>query len=91
MKDDNTEISVLVDRSVGGSTIKDGELELMLHRFSIPIQVTYLYYSSLETCYMGSPSPCRRLHDDDSRGVAEALNETVCVFGECTGLTVSIL
>ncbi|KAJ0111521.1 hypothetical protein Patl1_01315 [Pistacia atlantica] len=54
-------LSVLVDRSVGGSSIKDGELELMLHR---------------------------RLHEDDSRGVAEALNETVCVFDECTGLTV---
>ncbi|KAJ0054515.1 hypothetical protein Pint_01278 [Pistacia integerrima] len=61
MKDNDTELSVLVDRSVGGSSIKDGELELMLHR---------------------------RLHEDDSRGVAEALNETVCVFDECTGLTV---
>ncbi|KAM5571530.1 putative alpha-mannosidase [Rosa sericea] len=31
-KDNNTELSVLVDRSVGGSSIVDGQLELMLHR-----------------------------------------------------------
>ncbi|RVX17989.1 putative alpha-mannosidase [Vitis vinifera] len=50
MKDDSTELSMLVDRAVGGSSIVDGQLELMLHR---------------------------RLVHDDSRGVAEALNETV--------------
>ncbi|KAH7578512.1 hypothetical protein JRO89_XS01G0391600 [Xanthoceras sorbifolium] len=32
MKDNSTELSVLVDRSVGGSSIVDGQLELMLHR-----------------------------------------------------------
>ncbi|KAK2983332.1 hypothetical protein RJ640_016070, partial [Escallonia rubra] len=32
MKDDITELSILVDRSVGGSSIVDGQLELMLHR-----------------------------------------------------------
>ncbi|KAG8388157.1 hypothetical protein BUALT_Bualt02G0096700 [Buddleja alternifolia] len=32
IKDKNTELSVLVDRSVGGSSIADGELEIMLHR-----------------------------------------------------------
>lgn len=51
----------MVDRSVGGSSIVDGQLELMVHR---------------------------RLLVDDSRGVAEALNETVCVSDKCTGLTV---
>ncbi|XP_038999526.1 probable alpha-mannosidase At5g13980 [Hibiscus syriacus] len=61
MKDDNKELSVLVDRSVGGASIKDGQLELMLHR---------------------------RLLRDDGRGVAEALNETVCVLNECSGLTI---
>ncbi|XAR50386.1 Alpha-mannosidase [Bertholletia excelsa] len=61
MKDDSKEFSILVDRSVGGSSIEDGQLELMLHR---------------------------RLLHDDSRGVAEALNETVCILNECTGLTV---
>ncbi|XP_059643821.1 probable alpha-mannosidase At5g13980 [Cornus florida] len=61
MKDVSTELSVLVDRSVGGSSIRDGQLELMLHR---------------------------RLLRDDSRGVAEALNETVCVLDECKGLTI---
>ncbi|KAE8711867.1 Alpha-mannosidase [Hibiscus syriacus] len=61
MKDDNKELSVLVDRSVGGASIKDGQLELMLHR---------------------------RLLRDDGRGVAEALNETVCVLNKCSGLTI---
>ncbi|KAL6552364.1 hypothetical protein OROHE_007728 [Orobanche hederae] len=32
IKDKNTELSVLVDRSVGGSSIVDGEIEIMLHR-----------------------------------------------------------
>ncbi|KAL5564813.1 hypothetical protein UlMin_027977 [Ulmus minor] len=61
MKDKDTELSVLVDRAVGGSSIVDGELELMLHR---------------------------RLIKDDDRGVAEALNETVCVSNQCKGLTI---
>lgn len=29
-----SELSVLVDRATGGASIKDGEVELMLHRFS---------------------------------------------------------
>ncbi|XP_057982567.1 probable alpha-mannosidase At5g13980 [Malania oleifera] len=61
MEDNKTEFSVLVDRSVGGSSIVDGQFELMLHR---------------------------RLLYDDSRGVAEALNETDCILNECRGLTV---
>ncbi|KAG7023026.1 putative alpha-mannosidase [Cucurbita argyrosperma subsp. argyrosperma] len=32
MNDNTRELSVLVDRSVGGSSIRDGQLELMLHR-----------------------------------------------------------
>ncbi|GFP89432.1 alpha-mannosidase [Phtheirospermum japonicum] len=32
IKDKNTELSVLVDRSVGGASIADGEIEIMLHR-----------------------------------------------------------
>nr|GMC73704.1 probable alpha-mannosidase At5g13980 [Ipomoea batatas] len=32
IKDSNTELSILVDRSVGGSSLVDGQLELMLHR-----------------------------------------------------------
>lgn len=32
MTDNTTEFSVLVDRSVGGSSISDGQIELMLHR-----------------------------------------------------------
>ncbi|KAJ0988739.1 hypothetical protein J5N97_007095 [Dioscorea zingiberensis] len=61
LEDKSTEFSVLVDRSTGGSSIKDGQVELMLHR---------------------------RLLHDDGRGVAEALNETVCVNDKCSGLTV---
>ncbi|XP_065860398.1 alpha-mannosidase At3g26720-like [Euphorbia lathyris] len=52
MKDDKSKLSILVDRSVGGSSIVDGQVELMLHR---------------------------RLVHDGSRGVGEALNETVCI------------
>ncbi|KHN31257.1 Lysosomal alpha-mannosidase [Glycine soja] len=61
LKDKSKEFSILVDRAVGGSSIIDGQLELMVHR---------------------------RLLQDDSRGVAEALNETVCIHDKCTGLTV---
>ncbi|KAJ0106708.1 hypothetical protein Patl1_19715 [Pistacia atlantica] len=32
MQDNTTELSVLVDRSVGGSSLVDGQMELMLHR-----------------------------------------------------------
>ncbi|GAV59507.1 Glyco_hydro_38 domain-containing protein/Glyco_hydro_38C domain-containing protein/Alpha-mann_mid domain-containing protein [Cephalotus follicularis] len=32
VQDDSTELSVLVDRAVGGSSLVDGEIELMLHR-----------------------------------------------------------
>ncbi|KAK7410985.1 hypothetical protein VNO78_02279 [Psophocarpus tetragonolobus] len=61
LKDKRKEFSILVDRAVGGSSIIDGQLELMVHR---------------------------RLVEDDSRGVSEALNETVCIHHKCTGLTV---
>ncbi|KAF3440313.1 hypothetical protein FNV43_RR18597 [Rhamnella rubrinervis] len=56
-----SELSVLVDRATGGASIKDGEVELMLHR---------------------------RILFDDSRGVGEALDETVCVSNICEGLTI---
>lgn len=32
IKDNETEFSVLVDRSLGGSSLADGEIELMVHR-----------------------------------------------------------
>ncbi|PON53460.1 Glucan biosynthesis, periplasmic [Parasponia andersonii] len=59
--DKKSELSVLVDRATGGASIKDGQLELMLHR---------------------------RMLFDDSRGVGEPLDETVCVEDTCEGLTV---
>jgi hypothetical protein len=43
--------SVAVDRSLGGSSLADGSLELMVHR---------------------------RTEDDDSRGVGQPMNETMC-------------
>ncbi|KAI3671466.1 hypothetical protein L1987_87204 [Smallanthus sonchifolius] len=61
LKDEKSELSILVDRSVGGSSIVDGQLELMLHR---------------------------RLLYDDGKGVAEAINEAVCVSDDCRGLAV---
>nr|KAJ0214744.1 hypothetical protein LSAT_V11C400225760 [Lactuca sativa] len=61
LKDETSELLLLVDRSVGGSSIVDGQLELTLHR---------------------------KLLYDDGKGVAEALNETVCVGNDCRGLTV---
>lgn len=33
MKDLHTDVSVLVDRALGGASISDGELEIMLHRY----------------------------------------------------------
>ena len=53
MKDERTELSVLVDRAVGGSSIVDGQLELMLHRFvPFPFSMSriaskYISWSSL--------------------------------------------
>ncbi|KAH6810146.1 Glycosyl hydrolase family 38 protein [Perilla frutescens var. frutescens] len=61
VKDNEKELSVLVDRAVGGSSLIDGQIELMLHR---------------------------RLLRDDGKGVAEALNETVCIDNQCKGLTI---
>ncbi|CAM0877275.1 unnamed protein product [Alopecurus aequalis] len=61
VEDGSKELSVLVDRSVGGSSIKDGQIELMLHR---------------------------RLVNDDGRGVAEELDEPVCVDNQCEGLVI---
>ncbi|XP_028761137.1 alpha-mannosidase At3g26720 [Neltuma alba] len=61
MQDSGMELSVLVDRSVGGSSLVDGQVELMLHR---------------------------RLLHDDSRGVGEVLNETICTADQCEGLTI---
>ena len=49
--DGKSELAVVTDVSVGGSSIRDGEIELMVHR---------------------------RVMVDDSRGVQEPLNETMC-------------
>ena len=57
MQDKNAgELSVLVDRAQGGSSLKSGSVEIMLHR---------------------------RTLFDDSRGVAEPLNETISSCRDC--------
>lgn len=33
IKDESTELSLLVDRAIGGSSIVDGQVELMFHRY----------------------------------------------------------
>lgn len=85
MKDSSTELSVLVDQAVGGFSIVDGQLELMLHQF-VPCLLFKNFVCSLVS--HGFPMLHRRLVHDDSRGVAEVLNETVCAFDKCTGLIV---
>ena len=49
IKDDSKELSILVDRSVGGSSIKDGQLELMLHRLisCISVACSFIYNNSI--------------------------------------------
>lgn len=37
MKDSETDVSVLVDRALGGASIADGELEIMLHRYFVHV------------------------------------------------------
>mmetsp|Transcript_90839 Transcript_90839/g.207946 ORF Transcript_90839/g.207946 Transcript_90839/m.207946 type:complete len:1109 (+) Transcript_90839:54-3380(+) len=51
LDDGEVELAVLTDVTQGGSSLKDGSLELMVHR---------------------------RIQVDDSRGVQEPLNETMC-------------
>lgn len=48
MKDPHTDVSVLVDRALGGASISDGELEIMLHR--------YLFVFSIVQGYKGTHS-----------------------------------
>ena len=47
LKDDSKEFSIMVDRSVGGSSIVDGQLELMLHRFVYLHSVAFFFYKIL--------------------------------------------
>ncbi|XP_042461803.1 alpha-mannosidase At3g26720-like isoform X1 [Zingiber officinale] len=61
IEDEETELSVLVDRAVGGTSLVDGQVELMLHR---------------------------RLFHDDSRGVAENLDEEICIDTKCEGIII---
>lgn len=35
------ELSVLVDRAVGGASLVDGQIELMLHRFVLLVPASY--------------------------------------------------
>ena len=62
LDDGKTEMAVVTDVSMGGSSMADGSLELMVHR---------------------------RCQADDSRGVQEPLNETMCV-PEALSLSLSL-
>jgi alpha-mannosidase len=55
VNDEEMELAVLTDVSMGGSSMRNGGIELMVHR---------------------------RLQHDDSRGVQEPLNETMCGCGD---------
>ena len=41
VQDSSMELSVLVDRSVGGTSLADGQIELMLHRFLTSLTAFY--------------------------------------------------
>lgn len=43
-KDKESEFSMLVDRATGGASIKDGEVELMLHRYSSFLLLMLIQY-----------------------------------------------
>lgn len=38
------EVSVLVDRAVGGSSLVDGQIELMLHRLAVIISMSFFQF-----------------------------------------------
>ena len=42
MQDNQKEFSILVDRSFGGSSIVDGQIELLLHRYVFVFHVVNL-------------------------------------------------
>jgi len=44
MNDSETDVSVLVDRALGGASIADGELEIMLHRYFV-----HVWFETCET------------------------------------------
>jgi hypothetical protein len=45
VQDRSTELSVLVDRSVGGSSLVDGQIELMLHRLNQLLALISIFFS----------------------------------------------
>lgn len=91
VEDNEKELSVLVDRPVGGSSLIDGQIELMLHRFTTTLSLFGGRVGALVNTTNHLSILCRRLLCDDGKGVAEALNETNCIHNQCKGLTVSSL
>lgn len=61
----NTELAILTDRAQGGSSLSDGEIELMVNSLQIAGYIYYKYNFQLH----------RSCLHDDSFGVGEALNE----------------
>uniref|UniRef100_A0A6N2KXU6 Alpha-mannosidase n=1 Tax=Salix viminalis TaxID=40686 RepID=A0A6N2KXU6_SALVM len=88
MMDKKSELSVLVDRATGGASIEDGQLELMLHRFKTSNSYIIVFFNAQEHTKLILLSYTRRTLFDDSRGVNEALDESVCIGDECEGLTI---
>ncbi|XP_020576421.1 alpha-mannosidase-like [Phalaenopsis equestris] len=49
IEDENYELSILVDRACGGSSIQDGQLEIMLHRRILDVEGSFLGEALNET------------------------------------------
>lgn len=52
--DKKFELSILVDRATGGASLEDGEVELMLHRFTFPIFT--LLGMWVKICFQSNPN-----------------------------------
>lgn len=58
LTDNTTDLSILVDRAVGGSSITDGELEIMLHRRLLHDDGKGVAEALNETTCLGSSNEC---------------------------------
>lgn len=45
IKDNKSELSILVDRATGGGSIKDGQVELLLHRYNTKLRDIFTLYT----------------------------------------------
>ncbi|KAJ7563275.1 hypothetical protein O6H91_03G104000 [Diphasiastrum complanatum] len=61
LKDNEKEVSLLVDRAVGGSSLTDGELEVMLHRRLLHDDFRGVDEALNESICIGNGVPCQGL------------------------------